>query len=69
MSKTCGDTARFNRLRKQKIARRQAIWDGILRTPPKIEPGDRAHPTLLPDVTAVPALVWSDSELASVAAS
>jgi len=23
MSKTCGDTARFNRIRKQKIARRQ----------------------------------------------
>jgi len=25
MSKTCGDTARFNRLRKQKIARRQNV--------------------------------------------
>lgn len=25
MSKTCGDMARFNRLRKQKIARRQSV--------------------------------------------
>jgi len=25
MSKTCGDMARFNRLRKQKIARRQNV--------------------------------------------
>ncbi len=25
MSKTCGDTARFNRIRKQKIARRQKV--------------------------------------------
>jgi len=25
MSKTCGDMARFNRLRKQKIARRQRV--------------------------------------------
>jgi hypothetical protein len=34
---------------KREIARRQATWDGILRTPPRIEPGDRAQPTLLPD--------------------
>jgi soluble lytic murein transglycosylase-like protein len=33
----------------QEIARRQGVWDEILRTPPKIEPGNRAHPTLLPD--------------------
>ncbi|MEQ1884804.1 MAG: hypothetical protein ABL967_07055 [Bryobacteraceae bacterium] len=25
MSKTCGDTARFNRIRKQKIAKRASI--------------------------------------------
>ena len=34
---------------KQEIARRQGVWDDILRTPPKIEPGDRAQPTLMPD--------------------
>lgn len=33
----------------ERAKRRQGIWDDILRTPPEIEPGNRAHPTLLPD--------------------
>lgn len=43
MSKTCGDMARFNRLRKQKIARRQNVRElraaiEAAKTPQPIKP-------------------------------